>query len=42
MKYATEKFLNKNNEIKSGVGENVLGKTTRKDYRRGTGNPRGY
>ena len=29
MKYATEKFLNKNNEIKNGVGENVLGKTTK-------------
>ena len=28
------------NEIRRGVGENALGKATRKDYRRGTGNPR--
>ena len=25
-----------------GVGENVLGKTTRKDYREGTGAPQRY
>ena len=25
-----------------GVGENILDKTTRKDYRGGTGTPQGY
>ena len=25
-----------------GAGENVLDKTTRKDYREGTGTPQGY